>query len=871
MSLRSAVRFLGSGLALAWFLFAPGAGRGQDSRTVSIAIIVVGSQEQAQTLLDRLKQGDDFARLAREHSIDPSSYGGGFLGKVDPDALRLELRDALRGLAPGQLTGVVRLPTGYAILKMLSQDESKPAPKVPDHTGTLAISAPLSVRLTPVTSGYGEFLQSIRRSIPADPTWSENLKATCDARTNAPANAVVAVRERLANLGGSMDPLELAYTRYTLALLLNSEGHSDEAIAEAEEAYQGAMASHSEKLAGHQEQLAGSLEEAIGGAYLHRAMMATRVSTPIDESRLFPSHPGAPHFNPADVQKAIEYLTKALRRDPSNLEIEYLLNLSYMTQGTYPAAVPKEFLIPPAVFASKDDVGRFLDVAPAAGLNLLGTSGGAIADDFDNDGLLDLVTSQIDDCGPPQFYHNNGDGTFSNRTKQAGLSDQTGGLNIIQADYNNDGCMDFLILRGGWEYPRRRSLMRNNCDGTFTDVTAQAGLLEPIRSSQTAVWADINNDGLLDLFIANESSPSQLFLNEGDGTFVDISHQAGIDKIAFSKGVVSADYDNDGYPDFFVSNFNGPNFLYHNNGDLTFTEVAAQAGVQAPWMSFPAWFFDYDNDGLPDLFVASYYFSMEEVVRSYMGLPRRGETLKLYKNKGDGTFQDVTAETNLDHIYTPMGSNFGDVDNDGFLDIYLGNGDPSFLSVVPNVLLRNQGGKRFVDISASSGTGAIAKGHGTAFADFGNNGNQDILIVMGGPTVGDHFQTRLFRNPGNHGNEWITLKLVGVKSNRCAIGARITVTVTNAGGVRRNICRTVGSGGSFGASPLEQHIGLGPSAKIENIEIWWPASKSRQNFTNVPTNQFLEIKEFAGAYTKLVRKSFEVGGAAARVAHVSSR
>jgi tetratricopeptide (TPR) repeat protein len=856
---------------VACLLVVPRDGHGQDAHAVSVGIIVVGSADEAQKILDRLKQGADFARTAREHSIDPSSYGGGFLGRVDPDALRLELRDALGGLRPGQITGVVRIPAGYAILKVLQPAEGGAAQKTPGRAGTLAVSAPVSVRLTPVTSGYGEFLQSIRRSLPADPTWGEDLKATCDARTNAPARAAAAVRERLEQQGSSMDPLELAYTRYTLALLLASQGKSDESLLQAEEAYRGAMSSRSGKLAGHEEQLAGSLEEAIGGAYLHRATMAAHIDSPTDETRLFPSHPGAPNMRPADAEKAIEYLTKSLRRDPTNNEIQYLLNLAYMTQGTYPARVPKEFLIPPARFASSDDVGRFLDVAPAAGVNLLGTSGGAIADDFDNDGLLDLMTSQIDDCGPPQFFHNNGDGTFSNRTKQAGLSDQTGGLNIIQADYNNDGCVDFLILRGAWEYPRRRSLMRNNCDGTFTDVTAQSGLTEPIRSSQAAVWADINNDGLLDLFIANESSPSQLFLNKGDGTFVDIAHKAGVDKVAYSKGVVSADYDNDGYADFFVSNFNGPNFLYHNNGDLTFTEVAAKAGVQAPWMSFPAFFFDYDNDGLPDLFVASYYFSVEEVARGYMGLPRKGETLKLYKNKGDGTFQDVTETTGLDRVFMPMGSNFGDVDNDGFLDIYLGNGDPSFLSMVPNVLLHNQAGKRFTDISASSGTGALAKGHGVAFADFGNNGNDDILIVMGGPTVGDHYQTRLFRNPGNHGNDWITLHLVGVKSNRSAIGARIIVSVENAGGTRRSIYRTVGSGGSFGASPLQQHIGLGKSAKIASIEVLWPASKTRQKFVNVQPNQFLEIKEFEDTYTKLKRPSFAVGGAAVKPPRPASR
>ena len=844
-------------LILLCLIFASDRGRGDDSHAIPVAIIVAASENDATRILDRLKHGEDFASLARQYSIDPTASGGGYLGKVDLGGLRLELRDALRGLAPGQLSGVVRIPAGFAILKRLQTE----AAEEPDRRRQLALSAPLSVRLTPVSSGYQEFLQAIRHGIPDDPRWGEDLQAACTVRREAPANAVAAIRARIAQDGPAMDPIELAYTRYTLALLLGSEGHLDESIEQAEEAYRGAVSSNSEKLAGHLQQVSGALEEALGGHYLHRAMTALRVATPIDETRIFPSHPGAPGMNAADAAKAIEYLEKALRRDPANIELQYLVNLAYMTAGTYPFSVPREFLIPPSVWASKEDFGRFPDVAPAAGIRSVGTAGGVIVDDFDNDGLLDVIISGIDDCAPLQYFHNNGDGTFTDRAVRAGLSGEGGALNIIQGDYNNDGCMDILMLRGGWEYPRRRSLLRNNCDGTFTDVTAQAGLMEPIRSSQSAFWADINNDGLLDLFIANENSPSQLFLNKGDGTFADISHQAGIDRVVFSKAVVSADYDNDGYADFYVSNFNGPNFLYHNNGNLTFSEVGEEAGVQAPWMSFAAWFFDYDNDGLPDLFVTSYYYSVEEVVRSYMGLPRKGETLKLYKNLGHGKFRDVTEETGLDRVFMPMGSNFGDVDNDGYLDIYLGVGDPSFLSVMPNVLLRNDAGKHFTDITASSGTGAMAKGHGVAFADLGNTGDEDIVAVMGGPTAGDRFPTRLFRNPGGHGNDWISLRLVGVRSNRSAIGARIAVTVNN-GGVRRTICRTVGSGGSFGASPLQQHIGLGKSAHIENLEIWWPASKTKQEFRDVKPNQFLEIREFATKYTNLSRPSFTLGGRA---------
>ena len=425
-----------------------------------------------------------------------------------------------------------------------------------------------------------------------------------------------------------------------------------------------------------------------------------------------------------------------------------------------------------------------------------------------------------------------------------------------------------MFSAAGGNFPRRHSLLRNNCDGTFTDVTAQSGLLDgSLSSSQSAVWLDIDNDGNPDLFIANENAPSQLFLNKGDGTFVDISHQAGIDRTAYSKAVVSADYDGDGYPDIFVSNFNGANFLYHNNGDRTFTEVSKQAGVSEPWMSFAAWFFDYDNDGRPDLFVTSYLMSVEEVARSYVGLSRKAETLKLYRNLGDGKFQDVTADVNLDRVFMPMGANFGDIDNDGYLDIYMGSGNPSFASMLPNVLLHNQGGKRFIDITASSGTGALAKGHGIAFGDLNNDGNEDIFVVMGGPQPGDRYPSRLFENPGKDGNNWVTLRLVGVKSNRCAIGARIAVTVVNEGHERRTIWRTVGSGGSFGASPLRQHVGLGKSAKIEKVEVWWPASKSKQTFENVPVNQFVEIREFEKSFISETRRSFQLGGPARRAQH----
>jgi hypothetical protein len=416
------------------------------------------------------------------------------------------------------------------------------------------------------------------------------------------------------------------------------------------------------------------------------------------------------------------------------------------------------------------------------------------------------------------------------------------------------------VLRGGWEFGVRMSLMRNNCNGTFTDVTHESGLDKVVFPTQTAAWADIDNDGYLDLFVGAEHAPSHLFHNRGDGTFEDISHEAGIDKIAQTKGVAAADFDMDGYVDFYVSNFNGANFLYHNNHDLTFTDIARQAGVQAPYSSFATWAFDYDNDGWPDIFVTSYAnYTVDQVMRSYLGLSIDAETSRLYRNLHNGTFQDVTEEVGLNKEYMPMGAGFGDVDNDGYLDIYLGMGNPSFASLLPHVLLRNNAGKEFVDITASSGTGELHKGHGISFADLERSGHEDIVADVGGAVPADKHVLRVFRNPGND-NDWINVRLIGVKSNRSAVGAEIKVIVENDGGSPHSIYRTVGEMSSFGSNPIEQHIGLGHGARIVELEVFWPASNTRQQFSNVTRNEFIAVKEFDKAYTKLERKVVRLGG-----------
>jgi ASPIC and UnbV/FG-GAP-like repeat len=173
-------------------------------------------------------------------------------------------------------------------------------------------------------------------------------------------------------------------------------------------------------------------------------------------------------------------------------------------------------------------------------------------------------------------------------------------------------------------------------------------------------------------------------------------------------------------------------------------------------------------------------------------------------------------------------------------------------------LFRNHGGRHFVDITTSSGTGSLPKGHGIAFADINNDGHQEIFAELGGATQGDKYFSALFRNPGQHGNNWIALKLMGVKSNRAALGARIKLTIKSEDGERRYIHRHVTSGGSFGASPLRQHIGIGKATQVETLEVWWPTSKTRQIFHNLAPNQFIEIREFQGSFRKLEHRTFRI-------------
>ena len=640
--------------------------------TITLRVIVVSGADAAQAIAARLERGESFAAVAKAESTAPSAEDGGWLGKVAIAELRPEVRQALERLTPGRTTAVIRIPTGFAIFKVEENEATGPSGAGGGVTPALASSGAVKYLLD--VSGFVETQISLQTyKTPAE--WNSEPRAGCDARRQSIAGARRSLEAYLAPENASAlashPALDVMQFHIALGQLDAFEGRMDSAIARFEEARRITAVDSPDA--------ALSMEETLGIAYFHKAEMDNDAYAAPGALCLLGLRPGSQLAKTTAMDEAITHLSRYLEHKPvGELEARWLLNLAYMRIGAYPDKVPPAWLIPPAAFQSGEDVGQFRDVANAAGLRSFHSAGGVIVDDFRNSGRLDIVTSTLDKCEAMTFFANNGDGTFSDRTAPSGLGEQFGGLNILQGDYNNDGCPDIVNLRGGWEgVPQRKSLLRNNCDGTFTDVTVASGLATP-TTTQTAVWTDFDNDGFLDLFVGQENGRAQLFHNKHDGTFEDVAKAAGVDRTAFTKGVAAGDYDNDGYPDLYVSNFGTQNFLYHNNRDGTFTEVSAAAGVLGSPTGFATWFFDYDNDGWPDLFATSYVTSIDEMVRDYLHMPHNGTTMKLYRNLGNGTFRDVTAEAGLNRVLMPMGSNFGDIDNDGFPDIYLGTGNPSY-------------------------------------------------------------------------------------------------------------------------------------------------------------------------------------------------
>jgi len=629
--------------------------------------------------------------------------------------------------------------------------------------------------------------------------------------------------------------------------------------------------------------VATTLLDALSLAYLKMGELSNCTTVDGRYTCVLPVDGGEGHSDRRGSEGAIRVLIRLLDIEPDNLTARWLLNVAHMTLGTYPDGVPSEFLadLEPDSGADSETggIGRFEEIAPSAGIYDLTLAGGAVVDDFDNDGLLDIVASSWHPCVGLQFYRNGGDGRFVNVTSAAGLTGQLGGLNIVQADYDNDGWTDLLILRGGWlisDGEMRVSLLRNE-QGVFRDVTADAGLAEPARPGQVGAWADYDNDGDLDLYLCNEAasgdvnpdgvttwgpSPSQLMRNRGNGTFEDVAEAAGVLNERYCKGAAWGDYDGDGLADLYVSNFEQPNRLYRAVGDGSFVDVTIELGVQEPHSSFATWWWDYDNDGDLDIYVAGFDDDVRIYISGLFGDVRdqsdAAGVARLFRNDGSGGFADVTSEVGLDAPAMVMGAGFGDLDGDGFQDIVLGTGSVDFDALTPNLAYRSVGGQSFVDVSVAAGLGHLGKGHGVAFGDLDRDGDQDVFVQIGGFYPGDAFSDALYRNP-SHGNAWVTVLLEGTRSARSAIGALIAVDIETPDGSVRTVYAHVGTGGSFGGSSLQQEMGLGDASRIVRLTVTWPATGTVETFADVPMNAHVRIVESEGRFSVLDRPPVPLG------------
>jgi len=513
---------------------------------------------------------------------------------------------------------------------------------------------------------------------------------------------------------------------------------------------------------------------------------------------------------------------------------------------------------------------HFVDVTRASGIAFIhgfgdsdmnniveATGSGCCFFDYNNDGYIDIYLvngsyqKEVNQAAAPEtplrneLFHNNGDGTFKNITAKAGVGDAGYGMGCVAGDYDNDGHQDLYITNFG-----RNTLYHNNGDGTFSDVTAATNTGDTHWGVGTTFF-DYDNDGYLDLFVGNylEFDPSYrlyyaadrfpgplaypgqkdiLYRNNGDGTFRDVSAAAGITKEGRAMGVVAADYNDDGWVDLFVANDAMENYLYRNNGNGTFTDEGLLAGVAfsqngAATSSMGGDFGDFDGDGDLDLFVPDMTFN------------------SFYLNQGNGTFTDISARLGIAEVsgqYWSWGGSFVDYDNDGDLDLIISNGHGHRLDTQEDLILANvqdsSGSHRYRDATDSAGSYFRHKSvsRGLAVGDFNNDGAQDILINnIDQPSV-------LLKNSNNAGSHWIMLLLHGTKSNRDGVGARVTLTAN----AKRQIRNKVTASGYLSQSDPRLHFGLDAATTVDSIEIKWPSGRI-QKLEGIKVDQIMTVVE----------------------------
>ncbi|MGH9721605.1 MAG: FG-GAP-like repeat-containing protein [Bryobacteraceae bacterium] len=545
-------------------------------------------------------------------------------------------------------------------------------------------------------------------------------------------------------------------------------------------------------------------------------------------------------FRSGRFAEAVKHSSEALALNPSNERTRIWLWQSAQKLGGYPAEVPADQRMEMKAGYEKPTV-EFEDVAAQVGLDKTSAGRGVAIFDYNNDGHLDvLIAAAHAGCS---LYRNNGDGTFTDVSVESGLGDCVNGFAITAGDFDNDGFTDVFVTRLGF-YVGEGQLWRNNGDGAFTDVTKQSGI-RVWGPGFTPSWVDYDRDGHLDLLIVHNlgglfdrKTKNLLFHNNGDGTFTEVSDQAGLKTVWPTIGAAWGDYNNDGYPDLFLSNAMGRSQLYRNNGDGTFTDVTAQAGpdMNEFCIGSTAFWLDYDNDGWLDLLQFN-WSDHEDVIHTmrFGEGPADGRPLRLYHNNRDGTFTLRSRELGITGCWGTMSGNCGDFNNDGYLDIVLGNGSPRMERVEPPVLLEFDG-EKYKNITFAAGLPFTGKGHGGNMADLFGDGRLCVLVASGGAYPGDLLTTSCYRPKRLAGN-YLNVRLEGTRSNRSAIGARVSI---GAGG--RTQHRLVSGGSNFGCLPLEQHFGIGAIDRVDWLEIWWPSGLT-QRLENPPVNSTIRITE----------------------------